>query len=551
MMRTAFSTAATAWFLSVLVAAAPGGAAQSTGNATPKKTHRADLFASSEDCLACHNGMRTGSGEDVSIGADWRASMMANSGRDPYWMASVRREIADHQVADAAIQDECSVCHLPMARTTHRAEGHPGEVFSHMPPRYDAQGLDKLAHDGVSCTVCHQITSQKLGTPDSYTGGYVIDTRAGSPRPIYGPFEIDKGRTTVMRSSSGFTQQQASHVQQSELCATCHTLITTALGPRGEEIGRLPEQMPYEEWKHSDFATTRTCQDCHMPAVEDTPVSSVLGNARRLARHQFVGGNFFMLRMLNRYREDLAVVAPSIELDRSVNRTIAHLQREAATLSIDSGGVSGGAVSFDVTARNLSGHKLPTGYPSRRAWLHVVVRDRSGSVLFESGAVEPTGLIAGNDNDRDGGQVEPHYTQITSADQVQIYESVMGDSTGRPTTGLLNGVRYLKDNRLLPSGFDKATAGPDIAVVGAAASDTDFAGGLDRVQFVVNVGAATGPFQVDAELRFQPIGYRWAQNLTQYDASEVKRFVRYYDSLAPASSEVLSRSTAQVSSSSR
>jgi len=81
--------------------------------------------------------------------------------------------------------------------------------------------------------------------------------------------------------------------------------------------------------------------------------------------------------------------------------------------------------------------------------------------------------------------------------------------------------------------------------------DTDFAGGRDRVQFVVNVGAATGPFQVDAELRFQPIGYRWAQNLTQYDASEVKRFVRYYDSLAPASSEVLSRSTAQVSSSSR
>jgi hypothetical protein len=172
-------------------------------------------------------------------------------------------------------------------------------------------------------------------------------------------------------------------------------------------------------------------------------------------------------------------------------------------------------------------------------------------MLFESGAVEATGLIAGNDNDRDGAQVEPHYTQITSADQVQIYESVMGDSTGRPTTGLLNGVRFLKDNRLLPGGFDKATAGRDIAVVGDAAADPDFAGGRDRVRYVVNVGSATGPFQVDAELRFQPIGYRWAQNLTQYDASEAKRFVRYYDSLAPVSSEVLSRSTALVSSSSR
>jgi len=258
-----------------------------------------------------------------------------------------------------------------------------------------------------------------------------------------------------------------------------------------------------------------------------------------------------MLRMLNRYREELAVIAPSTELDRSVSRTIAHLQRESAALSIDSAAVSGSTVSFDVTSQNLSGHKLPTGYPSRRVWLHVLVRDRNGKVLFESGAVDSTGLIAGNDNDRDGLQVEPHYTQITSADQVQIYESVMSDSTGRPTTGLLNGVRFLKDNRLLPRGFDKATAGRDIAVIGEAAADADFAGGADRVRYVVNVGAAEGPYQVDAELRFQPIAYRWAQNLTPYDASEAKRFVRYYDSLAPVSSEVLSRSTAQVSSSSR
>ena len=209
-----------------------------------------------------------------------------------------------------------------------------------------------------------------------------------------------------------------------------------------------------------------------------------------------------------------------------MNRTLAHLQHEAAALTIDAVGVSGRAVSFDVTAENLSGHKLPTGYPSRRVWLHVVVRDRGGNVLFESGAVEPTGVIAGDDNDRDGAEVEPHYTEITSADQVQIYESVMSDSTGRPTTGLLNGVRFLKDNRLLPRGFDKATAGQDIAVVGAAAADADFAGGRDRVRYIVNAGAAEGPYQVDAEMRFQPIGYRWAQNLTQYDASEAKRFVR-------------------------
>lgn len=568
-MRTAVLTASAAWLLSVWVSASPSisnGAAvrlkpdttatsqaprQSASNAARATAHVADLFATSDNCLACHNGMRNPSGEDVSIGADWRSSMMANSGRDPYWMAGVRREVADHPTANAAIQDECSVCHLPMARTTHRAEGRPGEIFSHMPPRPDADGLDALAHDGVSCTVCHQITPEKLGTPDSFTGGYVIDTMAAMPRSVYGPFEIDKGRTTVMRSSSGFRQEQAAHLQQSELCATCHTLITTALGPNGEEIGRLPEQMPYQEWEHSEYATSKSCQACHMPASEQTAISSVLGQPRTLATHQFVGGNFFMLRMLNLHRDELGVVAPSTELDRAVNRTVAHLQNEAATMSIDRADVSNGSLGFDVTALNLSGHKLPTGYPSRRVWMHVTVRDRAGRVVFESGAVDAQGRIAGNDADRDEMTVEPHYGQITSAEQVQVYESVMGDSGGRPTTGLLNGVRYLKDNRLLPRGFDKATADADIAVVGGAVDDEDFTGGRDRVRFVVDVGSAAGPFQVDAELRFQPIAYRWAQNLTRYDASEAKRFVRWYDSLAHVSSEALSRATVRVSSPSR
>jgi hypothetical protein len=551
LMRIAVASTTVVWCLTVLAIAASGPTAQSGRNSAPSKSRPLELFVASDNCLACHNGMQSATGEDVSIGADWRASMMANSGRDPYWMASVRREIADHPTADATIQDECSVCHLPMARTTHRAAGHPGEIFSHMPPRPGAEGLDKLAHDGVSCTVCHQITPQKLGTRESYTGGYVIDTHTASARSIYGPFDIDKGRTTVMRSSSGFTQEQATHIQQSELCATCHTLITTALGAEGQEIGRLPEQMPYEEWKHSEFATTRSCQACHKPAVDDTPVSSVLGNPRRQARHQFVGGNFFIQRMLNRYRDDLSVVAPSTELDRAANRTVAHLQRESAAVAIDRTDLAPGGLSFVVSTQSLSGHKLPTGYPSRRVWLHVVVRDRSGRAVFESGAIDSSGHIAGNDNDRDPTQVEPHYREIKSQDEVQIYESVMGDSSGRPTTGLLNAVRFLKDNRLLPRGFDKATASPDIAVIGDAAADADFTGGSDKVTYLVDVTAVDGPFQVDVELRFQPIAYRWAQNLTQYDASEAKRFVRYYESLAPASSEVLSRSTALISSSNR
>ena len=78
--------------------------------------------------------------------------------------------------------------------------------------------------------------------------------------------------------------------------------------------------------------------------------------------------------------------------------------------------------------------------------------------MFESGAIEPSGLIKGNDNDADALKFEPHYTQITRPDQVQIYEAILGDLHDAVTTGLLSATGYLKDNRLLPHGFDKGRA---------------------------------------------------------------------------------------------
>ena len=198
-----------------------------------------------------------------------------------------------------------------------------------------------------------------------------------------------------------------------------------------------------------------------------------------------------------------------------------------------------------VAVENLAGHKLPTAYPSRRAWLHVTVRDGNGRAVFESGAFSPNGSIAGNDNDADATRFEPHYAEIRKADQVQIYEPVMVDQQGAVTTGLLHGFRYVKDNRLLPRGFDKQTADAAVAVHGDAATDADFVGGGDRVRYVVDVGQAQGPFEVQAELRYQSIGFRWAQN-SRRDTAEGSRFLRYYDSMASASSAVLAKATATV-----
>ena len=504
-------------------------------------------FQTSDRCLACHNGLQTRSGEDVSIGFDWRASTMANSSRDPYWQASVRREAIDHPQEQALIEDECSICHMPIARYEAKQRGRRAEVFSHLP--FDTrEEAGRQAADGVSCSLCHQISKETLGTAASFNGGFVVQPSADpTARPEYGPFEVEGGHTRIMTSSSeGYRPTQSDHIRQSELCATCHTLLTQALGPDGKTIGRLAEQVPYQEWLQSDFKNTQSCQSCHMPLVhEAVPITRVFGVPREgVSRHTFVAANFFMQRMLNRYRDPLGVPAPAPELTAAADQTIRFLETQSARLRIDAVQVDAGRIRVDVVVENLSGHKLPTAYPSRRTWLHLVVRDGSGQSIFESGAVNPDGSIQGNDNDADASRFEPHYTEIRGRDEVQIYESIIGDANGRVTTGLLNGVRYLKDNRLLPRGFDKRKTEPDTATIGGALEDADFIGASDRITYSVAAGNAQGPFAVEAELRYQPIGFRWAENLKAYNqAAEPRRFTSYYDSMAASATATLARAT--------
>ena len=510
-------------------------------------------FVTADRCIACHQGVTASDGTGVSIGHDWRASMMANSARDPYWQAAVRREIMDHPEAAPEIEAQCSRCHMPMASAVAEDEGRQSRVFAHLPAENDGE-FAALAADGVSCTVCHRVAPDGLGTEASFSGGFVVD-RSAPPEgsPVFGPFEPDSGGVGIMRSATGLRPAEGAHVQSSELCATCHTLFTHAARPGGEAGPEFPEQVPYLEWQASAFAGQRSCQDCHMPEVaEDVPVTMVLGRARpQVSRHVFRGGNFFMLRMLDRYRAELGTAALPAEMELAALRTEEHLQSATATLAltgvqVEPGDDQGRRLAFAADVRNLAGHKFPTGYPSRRAWLHVLVADGEGRTVFESGALAADGSIAGDDHDEDGAAYEPHHDEIRLPHQVQVYQSVMTDGAGRVTTGLTSAEAWAKDNRLLPQGFDAATAGERAAVRGAARSDDDFGPGGDRVRYSVEIGRFSGPFAVTARLRFQPIGYRWAENLAAYDAMETRRFVRYYREMATASAITVAEATAVV-----
>ena len=491
-------------------------------------------------------------GTDVSIGFDWRASMMANSARDPYFQAAVRREVIDHPEAAAEIEGECARCHMPMATVAALQAGGSGEVFANLPIG-DAEGpYADLAADGVSCSLCHQIQPDGLGTETTFTARFEIAAETPPEgRPVFGPFEPDEGGAGIMRSATGFRPTLGEHVTSSGLCASCHTVITHAVRPGGSGPP-FPEQSPFLEWQASAYRdggpNEHSCQDCHMPVVaEDVPVTRVLGRPRpEVSRHVFRGGNFFMLRMLNRYRQELGVVALPQELELAADRTAHHLRTATATVEFGETAVRTGRLEAAVTVRNLAGHKFPTAYPSRRAWLRVTVTDAGGRPVFQSGALTPEGRVIGDDHDDSGSRYEPHHTTIDFPGQVQVYQGVMVDGDGMVTTGLMSAERWVKDNRILPRGFDSGRADPRVLPVGAAASDPDFAPGSDVVRYSVAVDPATGPFTVEAELWFQPIAYRWAENLAPYGAPETRRFVRYYREMASGSALMLARDSRVV-----
>jgi len=452
--------------------------------------------------------------------------MMANAARDPYWTATVRAEVGVFPELDGVIQDKCTTCHMPMARTTASLDGSAGSLLD---AGFGDPGhpLAVLASDGVSCSLCHQIEPSGLGAATSFSGGFTVpaDLPPGE-RIAYGPYDAPPGQAQIMQSASGFIPVRGEHIQGPEVCATCHTLYTPTVDASGEIVGEFAEQTPYLEWQASAVADAVSCQDCHLPGAAGPVQLSITGGPPRspFSQHHFVGGNTFMVSVFRAVGERLDVTASSEHFDATLARIEDQLANRSATASVVDAAVADGRLVATVNVGNLAGHKFPTGFPARRAWLHVTVRDGSGMVVFESGASNADGSIVGNDNDADPLGFEPHHERITVPDQVQIYESIVVDTDGAVTTTLLRGAGYVKDNRLLPAGFELAGAGSEVAPAGGAANDSDFAGGSDTIVYDIDVAGAEGPFTFEVEVLFQSIGYRWIENLLGATGAEVERF---------------------------
>lgn len=485
-----------------------------------------EYYSGSGNCSACHDGITDSNGNDLSIVASWATSMMANAARDPYWQAKVASELKRTPLQDAFLNDACSRCHAPMANDSVNKDG--------IAPKILDEGFldpDNAYHDpaveGVSCTLCHQITDS-----GSTSGEFVVDIYVDKvDRPAFGGY-LDP-YPGPMQTNVEFTPQQGLHLGTADFCGHCHNLKTPILDDTGEATGDyFPEQMVFGEWQNSDFQTggslDKSCQDCHMPEVDGVVISLLpnwLSARNGFSKHDMLGANTVMQEIMDRNRDELGITAWGF--DQAIERNRAFL-KTAATLEIVSPILISGELTLDVNITNLTGHKLPTAYPSRRMYLHLLVEDSvTGEVLFESGKLNSDGSVAGIDLDEDPDRMdyEPHYDEITSQDQVQVYEPIMKGLDGTVTHTLLRATGYLKDNRLPPSGFDKdLLVSSDVQVMGAALTDPDFIGGSDTVTYRLAVGGSTN-LQITAELKYQALSYGHLQNLFEdSDLQQVGRF---------------------------
>ncbi|HKP86590.1 MAG TPA: hypothetical protein VJZ26_10860 [Blastocatellia bacterium] len=450
------------------------------------------MFVTSDQCIGCHNATQnnaampnmiyTPAGTQTRLNlspyAEWRASMMGLAGRDPIFFAQVETERTLFPELAAQIDNKCFSCHGVMGQRqlehdTENQEPFTHQIVSAIPPNKMAD-YGALARDGISCAVCHRISEEGLGTPESYTGKFKL----GKFDEIFGPYEDVV--TLPMKNALGIEPKKtrADQIKSSALCGSCHIVETpvlsdggaTAPDPVNKPAKIAHEQSTYFEWRNSIFSdevkpapkTARTCQQCHMPgdyngdplkfriaSTEDdtfpftdnrAPDKEITLKIRgsdkpddgkdpnnRYSRHTLVGINLFGMRIFRqyydsiglRYKDPMATFGnPEPGMLLAENSSLTQATKETADVQIVSVAMTSAGLEAQVRVTNKAGHKLPSGVGFRRAFLEFQVLDAQGAPLWASGRTNELGVIL------DGLTNNPLPTEFfeTDADGNQSYQ---------------------------------------------------------------------------------------------------------------------------------
>jgi hypothetical protein len=396
-------------------------------------------------CGGCH-----GYYDETSPNESWEGSMMANATRDPLFHAALA--IANQDEPGSG--DLCVRCHSPR-----------GWLFGRSSPP-ELATLIEDDYEGVSCDFCHRLVPADpllIGT-----GQYTV----ADDFVRRGPFDD---------AQSEHESEYSAYHESAELCGLCHDVSNPA-------EGHFPIERTYTEWKSSAFpAEGVTCQRCHMPRQTGFAAGARNLPEREIGVHELAGGNTWVPRVL-------AGEHPELSREDAYERTAqaaTRMLQSAARVSLEPGPAPGRGDVHELSIRveNLTGHKLPTGYPEgRRCWLEVEVVDAKGQRLLHSG------------------EYDLEQAERIEDDQLRTYEVKMADDGLEGFHFVLQN-QLLQDNRIPPRGFVSA---PDTQPVGrnypivADAGDAEILAHWDIAPYSFTVPRdAPGPLSVRARLWYQ------------------------------------------------
>ncbi|MGE0681632.1 MAG: hypothetical protein AB7P69_12145 [Candidatus Binatia bacterium] len=513
-------------------------------------------FVTSDQCIGCHDATQNNSATpnmlitdmnnllltvpaassvNFSPYGEWRVSPMGLAGRDPIFFAQLQSETNTLPELSACIQNTCLHCHGVMGQRQYSLDNPdpsapcrdlfavppPPEVPFGKPfarrvinqwqgaePKAEAR-YGALARDGISCTVCHHITDEKLGQETSFTGNFAT----GPGDKVFGPYADNTIVTDPMKHALGITPQFGKQIANSDMCGSCHNILLPVFNNDGTRhsfmVNRQTIQSTYEqtthlEWVNSDFAKEgadfQSCQDCHMQRHypgkngQQTPLTSIkiansedntfpptthslaskditLTPRQTFGRHALHGVNLFLNAMFQQFplllglRQLDYMVTSSAQpaLITGQNSMLQMARQETAAVKITGLERNQKSLKATVLVTNKAGHYLPSGVGFRRAFLEVIVEDKDGKPLWASGRTNELGVIVegltntplpAENFSQNPRLYLPHYQQITRSDQAQIYQEVILDSAQDVTTSFLRRVQTVKDNRIRPKGYD-------------------------------------------------------------------------------------------------
>lgn len=511
-----------------------------------ERTLRPELAGLIDDtCFKCHGvmGLRqlhqdTGGSQLPTLNAEGKAfqhgMVYAQIGDPDYKYGALARDgiscTVCHHIAEQGLGEEETFTANFNTGPANILYGPFSDVMTK--PMRQALGITprpgKQIQSSELCGSCHTVLLPKLALGEDYTG----------ENPFADEKFVGHEQTTFLEwRNSAYDYAGANP----KTCQDCHMKTTY----RGEDLAFKIANI--QDKAYADlFKKYIKDQDGSPAGIGNMlPLEEVdLPVRKNFRRHTLIGMNVFVLEMFRQSHDilgvslddDLVQMNMVSSLNFAEESALVQAREETATVTVDRVTRTARGLTATVTVKNLVGHKMPSGVGFRRAWLRLRVLDRDGVVLWVSGDTNEMGVIL------DGAtkeplktefsltDIQPNYQKITAQNQVQIYEErhvnagdwkdgkdcrpISDVPEGQLTTSFLGLVTKVKDNRLLPTGWDTQVGLLTKAQLNAMApcqtgDDPDYgieAGrGADTLVYAVTLPEGAEPFRVEADLFYQTI----------------------------------------------